>query len=176
MSALNMHKNIFLISIKFPMENAIYNFMKEAILLSKNNIQNDKGGPFGAIIVKNGVKISSGVNKVTSDNDPTAHAEIEAIRAACKNLNTYILEGCEIYTSCEPCPMCLSAIYWARIDKIYYANTRGDAAAINFDDEFLYEEIARSNENRKIPMMQISREEAGKVFEEWKNKSDKIHY
>ncbi|HMS64062.1 MAG TPA: nucleoside deaminase [Ignavibacteria bacterium] len=151
-------------------------FMEKAVLLSKENIQSEKGGPFGAVIVKNGEIISTGVNKVTVLNDPTAHAEIEAIRAACKVLNTFILDGCEIYSSCEPCPMCLSAIYWARISKIYYANTREDAASINFDDEFLYEEIVKSPEQRKIPMIQIMLESAGKVFEEWKNKTDKIHY
>lgn len=150
--------------------------MEKAISLSGENIKNEKGGPFGAVIVKNGEIISTGVNKVTAVNDPTAHAEIEAIRAACKALDTFILEDCEIYSSCEPCPMCLSAIYWARIGKVYYANNRVDAALINFDDEFLYEEIVKSIDERKIPMIQIMQEEAGKVFTEWKNKHDKIHY
>lgn len=150
--------------------------MEKAISLSGENIKNEKGGPFGAVIVKNGEIISTGVNRVTAVNDPTAHAEIEAIRAACKSLNTFILEDCEIYSSCEPCPMCLSAIYWARIGKIYFANTRADAALINFDDEFLYEEIVKNHEHRKIPMIQIMQEEAGKVFAEWESKHDKIHY
>lgn len=150
--------------------------MEKAISLSGENIKNEKGGPFGAVIVKNGEIISVGVNMVTAVNDPTAHAEIEAIRAACKTLNTFILEGCEIYSSCEPCPMCLSAIYWARIGKIYYANSRADAALINFDDEFLYKEIVKSHDQRKIPMTQIMRDEARKVFEEWEVKHDKIHY
>lgn len=150
--------------------------MEKAISLSGENIKNEKGGPFGAVIVKNGEIIATGVNRVTAVNDPTAHAEIEAIRAACKTLNTFILEDCEIYSSCEPCPMCLSAIYWARIGKIYYANSRADAAYINFDDEFLYEEIVKSHDQRKIPMIQIMQEEARKVFAEWEIKHDKIHY
>lgn len=151
-------------------------FMKQAILLSKENLSKVSGGPFGAVIVKDGKIVSGGSNQVTTHNDPTAHAEIEAIRAACKALNTFSLEGCEIYTSCEPCPMCLSAIYWARIEKIFYANTREDAAALNFDDEFLYEEIGKPVSQRKIPMNQLLREEALKVFTEWENKKDKIHY
>jgi len=151
-------------------------FMKEAILLSNESIKNKTGGPFGAVIVKDGKIISRESNKVTAANDPTAHAEIEAIRSACKNLNTFILEGCDIYTSCEPCPMCLSAIYWARISNIYYANTREDAAALGFDDEFLYEEIKKSVDQRKIPMKQLLRDEANIVFKEWQNKEDKIHY
>jgi len=151
-------------------------FMLEAISLSKENIKNATGGPFGAVIVKGGEIISGGSNHVTTHNDPTAHAEIEAIRAACKKLNSFSLEGCEIYTSCEPCPMCLSAIYWARIDKIYFANSREDAAELDFDDEFLYREINKENHNRKIPMVQMLREEAIKVFNDWKHKKDKIHY
>ncbi|MBL8006367.1 MAG: nucleoside deaminase [Ignavibacteria bacterium] len=151
-------------------------FMKQAILLSKENLSKVSGGPFGAVIVKDGKLISGGSNQVTTHNDPTAHAEIEAIRAACKALNTFSLEGCEIYTSCEPCPMCLSAIYWARLDKIYYANTREDAAELNFDDEFLYNEIGKPSEHRKIPMTQILRDEAYVVFKEWILKENKIHY
>jgi tRNA(Arg) A34 adenosine deaminase TadA len=158
------------------MDNSKENFMLEAVLLSRENIKNKTGGPFGAVIVKEGKIVSGGSNKVTAVNDPTAHAEIEAIRAACKKLGTFSLEGCEIYTSCEPCPMCLSAIYWARIEKIFYANTREDAAALNFDDEFLYEEIGKPVSQRKIPMNQLLREEALKVFTEWENKKDKIHY
>ncbi len=150
--------------------------MLEAISLSKENIKNATGGPFGAVIVKNGEIISGGSNQVTTHNDPTAHAEIEAIRAACKKLKSFSLEGCEIYTSCEPCPMCLSAIYWARIERIYFANSREDAAELNFDDEFLYREINKENHNRKIPMVQMLRDEAIKVFNDWKHKEDKIHY
>lgn len=158
------------------MENSPERFMKEAILLSRENIKKATGGPFGAVIVKDGKIIAGGANQVTTQNDPTAHAEIEAIRAACRKLNSFILEGCEIYTSCEPCPMCLSAIYWARIDKIYYANTRKDAAELNFDDEFLYNEINKPNHDRKIPMIQILRDDAYPVFKEWVSKEDKIHY
>lgn len=151
-------------------------FMLEAISLSKENIKNATGGPFGAVIVKDGEIISGGSNQVTTHNDPTAHAEIEAIRAACKKLKSFSLEGCEIYTSCEPCPMCLSAIYWARIERIYFANSREDAAELNFDDEFLYREINKENHKRKIPMVQMLRDEAIKVFNDWKHKEDKIHY
>ena len=134
------------------------------------------GGPFGAIIVKDGKVIGEGWNKVTSSNDPTAHAEVEAIRAACKNLSNFDLSGAEIYTSCEPCPMCLSAIYWARLSKIYFANTKKDAAAIDFDDDFLYQEIPKDLSSRKIPTVQLLREEALKVFKAWEQKSDKISY
>ena len=150
--------------------------MKRAIELSRQKMQAGDGGPFGAVIVKDGKVISEGWNQVTSSHDPTAHAEVMAIRKACEKLNDFSLAGCEIYTSCEPCPMCLSAIYWARIDKIYYANTRDDAAAIQFDDQFLYDEIGKEIADRKIPMKQISREEALKVFEEWDNKDDKVRY
>ena len=118
-------------------------FMRRAIELSKKNVESGNGGPFGAVIVQNGVVVGEGWNKVTATNDPTAHAEVEAIRQACKKLNTFSLEECEIYTSCEPCPMCLSAIYWARLGKIYFANTKMDAAVIQFDDDFIYQEIPR---------------------------------
>jgi len=151
-------------------------FMREAIRLSLENINKGEGGPFGAVVVKKGEIISEGSNKVTSSNDPTAHAEIEAIRAACKILNTFTLTGCDIYTSCEPCPMCLSAIHWARIEKIYYGNTRQDAAALNFDDEFLYDEIGKEIHERKIPMLQLLNNEARLVFKTWEEKEDKIHY
>ncbi len=150
--------------------------MLEAIRYSKQNVEDGSGGPFGAVIAKDGKIISGASNKVTSANDPTAHAEIEAIRSACKILNTFSLAGCEIYTSCEPCPMCLSAIHWARIEKIYYANTRKDAADINFDDDFIYNEVSKSVDERFIPMIQIMNQEAKKVFMEWKEKEDKIHY
>lgn len=151
-------------------------FMREAIRYSKQNLNDGSGGPFGAVIVKDQIIIAGASNKVTSANDPTAHAEIEAIRLACKNLNSFSLEGCVIYTSCEPCPMCLSAIHWARIDKIYHANTREDAAEINFDDHHIYNEVSKPAHQRIIPMIQLLREEAKKVFDEWRDKIDKIHY
>lgn len=151
-------------------------FMKAAIDLSFAHMNKGAGGPFGAVIVKDGKIISEGWNQVTSSNDPTAHAEMVAIRNACKKLSAFDLKGAEIYTSCEPCPMCLSAIYWARIEKIYYANTRNDAAEINFDDDFLYQELKKEIPHRKIQMEQILRAEALKVFSEWKSKEDKIHY
>lgn len=151
-------------------------FMREAIRLSRQNIIDGKGGPFGAVIVKDKKIIAGASNKVTSANDPTAHAEMEAIRLACKNLNSFSLEGCEIYTSCEPCPMCLSAIHWARIEKIYHANTREDAAGINFDDDHIYNEVSKPVHERIIPMIQLLREEAFKVFKEWEEKTDKTHY
>ncbi len=152
-------------------------FMERAIQLSLENMRKGSGGPFGAVVVKNGKILGEGWNQVTSANDPSAHAEVVAIREACKNLNHFDLSGnSEIYCSCEPCPMCLSAIYWARIDKIYYANTRHDAAAIEFDDEFLYQEISRPLEDRKVPMSQCCHDEALAVFQEWKVKADKIRY
>jgi len=152
------------------------NPMLRAIELSKEKMQSNQGGPFGAVIVKDGEIIAEGWNCVTSHNDPTAHAEVMAIRKACEKLNNFSLEGCSIYTSCEPCPMCLASIYWARIDKIFYANTREDAAAINFDDEFLYSEIGKEIPERQIPMVQLDREEAIKVFEAWDAKEDKTEY
>jgi guanine deaminase len=151
-------------------------FMQEAIELSVNNVKSGRGGPFGAVVVKDGKIIARGANSVTYTNDPTAHAEVNAIREACKILNTYQLNGCEIYTSCEPCPMCLGAIYWARPDKVYYANTKKDAAAINFDDDFIYQEIAKPLDKREMKFIQLSREEALTAFDEWKKKIDKIEY
>jgi tRNA(Arg) A34 adenosine deaminase TadA len=151
-------------------------FMRQAIELSLKTIRKNAGGPFGAVIVKNGEFIANGTNRVTSTNDPTAHAEIIAIRSACYKLGTFHLNGCEIYASCEPCPMCLAAIYWARIDKIYYANTRSDASYIGFDDGALYEELAKPLSNRTMPMDQLLRDEALTVFQEWQNKEDKIQY
>jgi len=151
-------------------------FMQEAIELSINNVKLGKGGPFGAVVVKDGKIIARAANSVTHSNDPTAHAEVNAIREACKILNTHQLTGCEIYTSCEPCPMCLGAIYWARPDKVYYANTKKDAAAINFDDDFIYQEIAKPLDKREMKFIQLSREEALTAFEEWKKKTDKIEY
>ena len=149
--------------------------MKRAIELSIESV-NKGGGPFGCVIVKNEKIISEGSNKVTSSNDPTAHGEIVAIREACKKINNFSLGGCELYSNCEPCPMCLSAIYWARIDKIYYANTREDAKNIDFDDSFIYIEIPKKIDDRKIKMEQILRDEALKAFEIWDKKVDKIKY
>lgn len=151
------------------------NFMREAIKLSVQNVDQD-GGPFGAVIVKNGEIIARGVNRVTSTNDPTAHAEVNAIREATARLGTFDLQGCEIYSSCEPCPMCLGAIYWAHLDKLYFANTKLDAKHIDFDDSFIYEELDLPIEKRKIPTRQMLREEALEAFNKWKNKTDKIEY
>ena len=150
-------------------------FMKRAIELSIQNIKNN-GGPFGCIIVKENKIIAEGVNRVTFNNDPTAHAEIIAIRNACKKLNTFNLEKCELYTSCEPCPMCLSAIYWSHIDKIYYGNSRLDASKIGFDDDFIYNELNKDLSSRKIQMEQISQKEAKKAFLDWDKKIDKVEY
>ena len=149
--------------------------MKRAIELSIKSVNNG-GGPFGSVIVKGDKIIAEGSNKVTSNNDPTAHGEIVAIREACKKLNNFSLNGCELYSTCEPCPMCLSAIYWARIDKIYYANTREDARKIDFDDSLIYTELQKNIEKRKIPMIQILRNEALKAFELWDKKKDKVKY
>ena len=151
------------------------NFMLRAIELSIKSA-NGTGGPFGCVIVKDDKIIAEGSNKVTFSNDPTAHAEIVAIREACKKLNTFNLSGCDLYASCEPCPMCLSAIYWSHVDKIFYANTREDAKKINFDDSLIYSEISKKYEDRKIPIKQILRDEALKAFEIWDKKTDKIEY
>ena len=150
-------------------------FMMRAIELSIDSV-NSRGGPFGSVIVKDDKILGEGSNKVTSTNDPTAHGEIVAIRHACKNLNNFNLSGCDLYTSCEPCPMCLSAIYWAHIDKIYYANTRSDARKINFDDSLIYSELTKKVDQRKIPMVQLMREDALKAFELWDKKIDKVKY
>ncbi len=141
--------------------------MRMAIQLSEQNVEQGLGGPFGAVIVKEGMVIARSANKVVPQKDPTAHAEISAIRLACKELDTYKLEGCVIYTSCEPCPMCLGAIYWAHLDKIYYANTKADAAAIAFDDQLIYEEIDRPLAERKLPAVQLLRDEAQIAFKKW---------
>jgi guanine deaminase len=151
-------------------------FMREAIAISLRMMRRGCGGPFGAVVVHNGKIVGKGWNQVTSANDPTAHAEVAAIRDACKRLKTFQLNDCELYTSCEPCPMCLSAMYWARLKQVYYANTRQDAAAIEFDDDFIYREIPRPIGKRKLPMRQLMRKEALAAFEEWKNKADKIRY
>ena len=150
-------------------------FMLRAIELSISSAK-DTGGPFGCVMVKDDKIIAEGSNKVTFSNDPTAHAEIVAIREACKKLNTFNLLGCDLYASCEPCPMCLSAIYWSHVDNIFYANTREDAKKINFDDSLIYSEISKKNEDRKIPIKQMLRDEALKAFEIWNKKTDKIEY
>ena len=150
-------------------------FMKRAIQLSIDSVKNG-GGPFGAVIVKNDKIIAEGSNKVTTTNDPTAHGEIVAIREACKKINNFNLSGFEIYSTAEPCPLCLSAIYWARIDKIYYANTREDARKIDFDDSLIYSELKKNINERKIPMTQMMRDEALKAFELWHKKTDKVKY
>jgi tRNA(Arg) A34 adenosine deaminase TadA len=151
-------------------------FMREAISLSLQTMRRGKGGPFGAVVVRGGQIIGRGWNQVTSRNDPTAHAEVVAIRAACRGLKTFHLEDCELYVSCEPCPMCLAAIYWARIKKVYYANTRKDAAGIGFDDDFIYAEVCRPISERKLRMRQMMRAEALAAFNAWKKKPDKVHY
>jgi len=150
-------------------------FMMRAVDLSMESVDKDTG-PFGAVVVKDNKIISEGFNTVTLVKDPTTHAEIVAIRSACKVLNNFSLKGCELYTTCEPCPMCLSAIYWARIDKIYYANTRDDAQKIDFSDALIYEELNKPIKERKIPMQQMMREEALKAFKKWDKKVDKIKY
>ncbi len=151
-------------------------FMRLAIQLSIENVETGNGGPFAAVIVKDGEILATGVNEVTTNNDPTAHAEVVAIRKACEKLNSYQLDGCEIYCSCEPCPMCLGAIYWARPSKIYYANTKEDAAAIEFDDHFIYTEMELPVEKRKLPTLQLLRDEALEAFERWKKSTVKVKY
>lgn len=150
-------------------------FMREAIRLSIENVKNG-GGPFGAVIVKDDQIIATGTNRVTANHDPTAHAEVSAIREACRRLDTFDLGGCEIYTSCEPCPMCLGAIYWAHIDKIYYGNNKTDAAAIGFDDSFIYDELALPREERQKAMVKLLPEEAIAAFELWTKTTDKTEY
>ena len=150
-------------------------FMLQAIKASIKNVENG-GGPFGAVIVKDGKIIAVGTNRVTCNNDPTAHAEVQAIRKAAKKLKTFNLSGCEIYTSCEPCPMCLGAIYWARIDRIYYGNTKEDAAKIGFDDSFIYQELELDKKKRKVEMLQFLPEQAKDTFVRWLEKEDKIEY
>ena len=151
-------------------------YMREAIRLSVQNVEKGSGGPFAAVIVKDGVIIASGVNLVTTNNDPTAHAEVIAIREACAALQTFQLDGCEIYCSCEPCPMCLGAIYWSRISKMYFANTKEDAAAIDFDDQFIYNEIDLPIAERKLPTIEILREEALEAFSKWESSPFKVKY
>jgi guanine deaminase len=151
-------------------------FMKMAIALSEQNVTQSLGGPFGAVIVKDGKVIAKSANKVTTSNDPTAHAEVSAIRMACKKLKTFDLSGCVIYTSCEPCPMCLGAIYWSRIDLIYYANTKKDVADIGFDDQFIYDELDLHMDKRKLPVVQLLRDEAQQAFKQWSSAVMKIEY
>jgi tRNA(Arg) A34 adenosine deaminase TadA len=151
-------------------------FMKRAIQLSLENVRSERGGPFGCVIVKDGALIAEGVNEVTASNDPTAHAEILAIRRASQKLGCFELSGCNLYTSCEPCPMCLSAIYWARIEIIYFANLSADAAKIGFDDSAIYAEMKRPPEQRKIPMIQMLREEALTAFRAWEDHPGRILY
>lgn len=150
-------------------------FMRQAIRLATENVTKE-GGPFGAVIVKNGEVVATGVNRVTDSLDPTAHAEVCAIRAACKTLNTFDLRGCEIYSSCEPCPMCLSAIYWARIDKLYFAGTKKDAAEAGFDDSFIYDELARPQSERQLPVEHLLHDEAMESFNAWLQNEKKIEY
>jgi guanine deaminase len=151
-------------------------FMRAAIEMGLQGMMNNEGGPFGCVVVKDGVIVGRGNNKVTSTNDPTAHAEVTAIRDACKNLGTFQLDDCEIYTSCEPCPMCMGAIYWARPNKVYYGNTREDAASIGFDDSMIYEELTLPIDQRKIVMECLGRDEAFKMFEAWAAKTDRTDY
>lgn len=151
-------------------------FMLKAIELSRNGIRSNEGGPFGCVVVKGEDIVGYGWNMVTSTNDPTAHAEVVAIRNACAHLHSFQLAGCEIYTSCEPCPMCMGAIYWARPEKVYYANTREDAAGAGFDDSLIYKELTSAIHDRIIPMVCLGAQEALKVFDEWREKVDKTVY
>ncbi len=151
-------------------------YMNEAIKAALRGLKNNDGGPFGCIIVKDGEIVGLGNNKVTSTNDPTAHAEVIAIRDACKNLDTFQLDGCTVYTSCEPCPMCLGAIYWARPEKVFYGSNKDDAAAVGFDDEFIYQEIELAYNERSIPFEQVSRNDALQLFKQWSETEGKEHY
>lgn len=150
--------------------------MRKAIALATENVASGAGGPFGAVVVRDGELIAMGVNQVTSTNDPTAHAEVVAIRAACAAIGNFQLTGCVVYTSCEPCPMCLSAIYWSRCDAIFYGNSATDAAAAGFDDSFLYEEVSRPLDQRKIPTKRLLGQEAIESFNAWRAQTDKIEY
>ena len=151
-------------------------FMERAIQLALENVRSGSGGPFGALVVKDGAVIGEGANRVTSMLDPTAHAEIVAIRAACHALAAFQLAGCDLYTTCEPCPMCMGAIYWARLNKVYYANTRSDAAAAGFDDSLIYDQLALPLDARRIPMIQVMQNQALAVFREWERSETKIQY
>jgi tRNA(Arg) A34 adenosine deaminase TadA len=151
-------------------------FLRHAVRLSAERMREGAGGPFGAVIVREGKIVAEGWNKVTSANDPTAHAEVVAIRAACATLRTFSLQGCVIYSSCEPCPMCLAAIYWARLDRLVFANSRADAASIGFDDDLIYGEVSKPISDRVIPTVQLRLPEAEAVFAEWREKPDKVRY
>ncbi|MGP0088376.1 MAG: nucleoside deaminase [Xanthobacteraceae bacterium] len=151
-------------------------FMQRAVALAREKMHENNGGPFGAVIVRNGEIIAEGWNQVTSTNDPSAHAEVVALRQACARLKAFNLPDCDIFASCEPCPMCLGAIYWARLRRIYYANTRQDAAKIGFDDELIYQEIGRPPASRSIPAIQLMTPDADRPFSEWASKSDKVKY
>lgn len=150
-------------------------FMRRAIALAIENVRSD-GGPFGAIVVKNGAIVAEGVNRVTAENDPTAHAEVVAIREACRALGNFQLSGCDLYTTCEPCPMCLGAIYWARPARVFYGGSAADAAAAGFDDAFIYEELKRAQDARRIPMAQVLRDESLAVFSAWKGFENRARY
>ena len=170
------NRGIFFVS-SFNMENQKHEeFMKMAIALSVENVTENVGGPFGAVIVKDGKFVAGSANKVTSTNDPTAHAEVSTIRLACTELHTFDLSGCVIYTSCEPCPMCLGAIYWAKIDTIYYANTKTDAENIGFSDKFIFEELEKPMEKRSLPVVQMMRDEALHAFKLWETSPLSIKY
>jgi guanine deaminase len=151
-------------------------FMQQAIALATENVTSGAGGPFGAVVVRNGEVIATGVNRVTLSNDPTAHAEITAIRAACQALTTFQLTGCVVYTSCEPCPMCLAAIYWSRCSAIFYGNTAADAAQIGFDDSFLYAEVKKPLADRSIPIVQLLSDQAIASFQAWREQTERIDY
>jgi tRNA(Arg) A34 adenosine deaminase TadA len=150
--------------------------LARAVAIAGDSMRNGSGGPFGAVIARDGEIVAEGCNQVTSVNDPTAHAEVVAIREACRTLGSFDLKGCAIYASCEPCPMCLAAIYWARLDHVYYANGRDDAAAIGFDDAHIYDEIGKPIEARELPMTRLALDEARQIFQEWQDKPDKIAY
>lgn len=164
------------LNLDFKMEDLKKKFMLKAIKIAEDNVVNQKGGPFGAVVVKDGKIIGEGANRVTSSNDPTAHAEVNAIRDACKNINSFILYDCEIYSSCEPCPMCLSAIYWSKIDKIYYAATQSDAKNAGFNDSIIYEELKLDWKKRKIISGNFHRNNAKEIFKLWINDENKIEY
>jgi guanine deaminase len=163
-------------STQHPATEQQHHFMREAIRLSVENAVSGRGGPFAAVVVKDGMIIARGTNLVSSANDPTAHAEIAAIREACRILQSFQLTGCEIYTSCEPCPMCLGAIYWARPERVFFGNTKSDAAEIHFDDSFIYEELTKTMPDRSIPMIQMLHEEARAAFKAWNENPNKIEY
>ncbi len=150
--------------------------MQRAIDIALQSMDSGKGGPFGAVVVKDGVIVAEGTNEVTSSDDPTAHAEVVAIRRACAKLGSFQLDGCELYTTCEPCPMCIGAIYWSRPEKVYYGSEKEDAARIGFDDKFIYDEIDLAIEERKIPFIQMGRDKTIDLFKKWEDKDDKIEY